>query len=101
MKKVFIRKIVPLFFAIVTFLVLSTVLYGILLFLSSLPLNYPIILDFRRREVLIGIAIYLKTAIDFAILMGNLMHTNPGWKKRIAIGLERIALLARAKRFGD
>ena len=87
MKKVFIRKIVPLFFAIVTFLVLSTVLYGILLFLSSLPLNYPIILDFRRREVLIGIAIYLKTAIDFAILMGNLMHTNPGWKKRIAIGL--------------
>lgn len=87
MKKVFIRKIVPILFAIFTFFGLATVLYGILLILTSLPLNYPIILDFRRREVLIGIVVYLKTAIDFAILMGNLMHTNPGWKKRVAIGL--------------
>ncbi len=87
MKKVFIRKIVPILLAIFTFLGLATALYGILLILDSLPLTYPIILDFRRREVLIGVVIYLKTAIDFAILMGNLMHTNPGWKKRIAIGL--------------
>ncbi len=87
MRKVFIRKIVPILLAIFTFLGLATVLYGILLILDSLPLTYPIILDFRRREVLIGVVIYLKTAIDFAILMGNLMHTNPGWKKRIAIGL--------------
>jgi hypothetical protein len=87
MKKIFIQKIIPVFLAVFTFLVLATTLYGILLLLTSLPLNYPIILDFRRREPLIGIAIYLKTAIDFAILMGNLMHTNPGWKKRVAIGL--------------
>ncbi len=87
MKKVFIRKIVPILLAIFTFLGLATALYGILLILDSLPLTYPLILDFRRREVLIGVVIYLKTAIDFAILMGNLMHTNPGWKKRIAIGL--------------
>lgn len=86
MKSVFIKKITPVILAVFTFLILSTLLYGILLFLASLPLHYPIILDFRRREVLIGIAVYLKTAIDFAIFMGNLMHTNPGWKKRIAIG---------------
>lgn len=86
MKSVFIKKITLVILAVFTFLMLSTLLYGILLFLASLPLNYPIILDFRRREVLIGIAVYLKTAIDFAIFMGNLMHTNPGWKKRIAIG---------------
>lgn len=86
MKKLFIQKIIPVFFALATFLVLSTTLYAILLLLTSLPLNYPIILDFRRREPLIGIAIYLKTAIDFAIFMGYLMHTNPGWKKRVAIG---------------
>jgi hypothetical protein len=42
-------------------------------------------LDFRKRDILIGIAVYLKTAIDFAIFIGNLMRTNPGWKKRIAI----------------
>lgn len=87
MKKVFIKKFVPVLLAILTFFGLATVLYGILILLTSLPLNYPIILDFRRRELLIGIVVYLKTAIDFAILMGNLMHTNPGWKKRVAIGL--------------
>ncbi len=85
MKKVIIPKIIPIFFAILIFLGLSTILYGILLLLTSLPLNFPIILDFRRREPLIGIVIYLKTAIDFAILMGSLMHSNPGWKKRVAI----------------
>jgi hypothetical protein len=37
--------------------------------------------------VLFGIIIYLKTAIDFAIFTGNLMKSNPGWKKRIAIEL--------------
>jgi hypothetical protein len=33
----------------------------------------------------IGLTIYVKTAIDFAIFTGNLMHSNPGFKKRIAI----------------
>ncbi len=36
-------------------------------------------------DVLIGLTIYLKTSIDFAIFMGNLMKSNPGWKNRIAI----------------
>jgi hypothetical protein len=62
-------------------------LYGLLLILDSLHLGGPIILDFRRREVLFGIIVYLKTGIDFAIFIGNLMHTNPGWKKRVAIEL--------------
>src|SRR5574340_438011 len=85
MKKFIIEQLLPIFLTILTFLALSTVLYGLLLFLDSLHLTYPITLDFRKREVLIGIVIYLKTAIDFAIFIGNLMHTNPGWKKRIAI----------------
>lgn len=87
MKKVFIQKIVPILLTILIFFVLSTVLYGILLILDSLRLNFPVILDFRRREVLFGIAIYLKTAFDFAIYIGNLMETNPGWKKRVAISI--------------
>ncbi len=36
-------------------------------------------------DVIIGLTIYLKTSIDFAIFMGNLMKSNPGWKNRIAI----------------
>jgi len=85
MSKKLIEKIIPVFLTVLTFFVLSTLLYGVLLVLDSLHLQYPIILDFRKRELLFGILIFLKTAIDFAIFMGNLMHTNPGWKKKIAI----------------
>lgn len=85
MNKRFIEKIIPVILTVLTFFVLSTLLYGVLLILDSLHLQYPIILDFRKRELLFGILIFLKTAIDFAIFMGNLMHTNPGWKKKIAI----------------
>lgn len=87
MKKAVIHQIIPIILTIITFLVLSTCLYGLLLILNSLPTQEKIVLDFRKRDILIGISIYLKTAIDFAIFIGNLMHTNPGWKKRIAIEL--------------
>ena len=87
MKKLIIRQIIPIILTIFTFLGLATLLYGLLLLLDSLHLSIPLILDFRKREVLLGIVIYLKTAIDFAIFIGNLMHTNPGWRKRIAIEL--------------
>lgn len=86
-KKIIIEQLFPIFLTFLTFLALSTILYGLLLLLNSLRLSYPIVLDFRRREVLLGIVIYLKTSVDFAIFIGNLMHTNPGWKKRIAIEL--------------
>lgn len=85
MKRFFFNQFIPIFLALITFLALSTILYGILVILSSLNLTIPIVLDFRKRDLLIGISIYLKTAIDFAIFIGNLMHANPGWKKRIAI----------------
>ena len=85
MKKIFVEQVIPLSLTVLTFLVLSTTLYGLLLFLNSFLIKDQVILDFRKRDVLIGIAIYLKTAIDFAIFIGNLMHTNPGWKKRVAI----------------
>ena len=87
MKKILIEQLVPIILTVITFLVLSTLLYGLLLFLNSFLLQNQVILDFRKRDVLIGIAVYLKTAIDFAIFIGNLMRTNPGWKKRIAIEL--------------
>jgi hypothetical protein len=87
LKKLLIEQALPILLTVFTFLVLATLLYGLLLILDSLHFGGPIILDFRKREVLLGIIIYLKTAVDFAIFIGNLMHTNPGWKKRIAIEL--------------
>lgn len=87
LKKLLIEQALPILLTVFTFLVLATLLYGLLLILDSLHIGGPIILDFRKREVLFGIIIYLKTAVDFAIFIGNLMHTNPGWKKRIAIEL--------------
>ena len=85
LKKILVEQGLPILLTFLTFLVLSTVLYGLLIILSSFNTGQPIILDFRRREVLFGIIIYLKTAVDFAIFIGNLMKSNPGWKKRIAI----------------
>jgi hypothetical protein len=38
-------------------------------------------------DVLVGLTIYLKTSVDFAIFIGNLMAAYPGWKNRIAIEL--------------
>jgi hypothetical protein len=87
LKRISIEQGLPILLTFFTFCGLATVLYGILLFINTLNLKSPIVLDFRRREVLLGIIIYLKTAIDFAIFIGNLMHSNPGWKKRIAIEL--------------
>ncbi|MBI4836745.1 MAG: hypothetical protein HY817_05830 [Candidatus Abawacabacteria bacterium] len=39
----------------------------------------------RWQDILVGITIYLKTAIDFAIFIGRLMAHYPGWKNRIMI----------------
>ncbi len=87
LKKIAIDQLIPILLTFFTFCGLATVLYAILLFLDQLNLKSPIILSFNKNDVILGILIYLKTAIDFAIFIGNLMHTNPGWKKRIAIEL--------------
>lgn len=42
-------------------------------------------LQIKWQDILIGITIYLKTAIDFALLIGVLMSKFPGLKNRIAI----------------
>jgi hypothetical protein len=42
-------------------------------------------LTIHPADVLIGLTIYLKTSIDFAIFIGRLMQNYPGWRNRIAI----------------
>lgn len=44
-----------------------------------------IVIQIRPADVLIGMTIYLKTAIDFVIFIGRLMDKNPGLKGRIGI----------------
>lgn len=86
MKERIIREqVIPIILTILTFLVLCVALYFSILLLNLLPTQEKIALEIRKRDILVGLTIYLKTAIDFAIFIGNLMRSNPGWKKRIAI----------------
>jgi hypothetical protein len=62
-----------------------------MLFLEIFVLNklvvarQPIVPVLRIPDLLIGVTIYLKTSIDFAIFIGRLMSKYPGWKNRIMI----------------
>ena len=80
-----LQQVVPLLLTIIILGVLSAVLYGFVVLLNLLPTGTKISLIVRPVEVFVGITIYLKTAIDFAIFMGRLMSTNPGWRNRVAI----------------
>lgn len=61
----------------------------ILLYGEILALNHftatDIITEIRWGDVLVGLTIYLKTSIDFAIFIARMMETNSGWKSRVAI----------------
>ncbi|MDO8497105.1 MAG: hypothetical protein Q7S61_00985 [bacterium] len=80
----FIARYVPLILTVVAF-----VAFSFLLFLEIRILNRfgktDILLQIRWADVLVGITIYLKTSVDFAIFIGNLMSSYPGWKNRVAI----------------
>lgn len=82
----FPNQIVPL---LLTFVVCGAgiaVLFGEILLLNHFVIaRQPIIPHLRWPDILIGITIYLKTSIDFAIFIGRLMSKYPGWKNRVMI----------------
>jgi hypothetical protein len=78
-------QIIPLFLTVVAFFGLSLALYAFIHILNLFPTQTKIITQIRPVDVLVGMTIYLKTSIDFAIFIGNLMRKNTGLKKRIAI----------------
>jgi len=84
--KLFPDQIVPLGLTLIVFGVMSVLLY-----LELRVLNRTVIarehidLHLRWADILIGMTIYLKTSIDFAIYIGRLMSKFPGWKNRIMI----------------
>jgi hypothetical protein len=78
------RQIIPI--------ALAALVSGLLILLISQEiriLNHftakDITLAVRWQDVLIGLTVYLKTSIDFAIFIGNLMRANGGWRNRISI----------------
>lgn len=77
---------IPLALTVVAFVVLSALLYLEIVILNHFTVE-DIALKINPIDILIGLTIYLKTAIDFAIFIGNLMHKNPGMKGRISIEL--------------
>lgn len=85
MRYVFQRQLTPILLAIITFLALVGVLFVFILFLNLLPTKDKIIPLLRISDILVGLTIYLKTSIDFALFIGNIMKQYPGTKNRIAI----------------
>jgi hypothetical protein len=81
------RQFFPIFLTIITFFVLVFLLYLSLSILNFFPLKSKVILVLHPVDILIGLTIYIKTAIDFALFIGALMHRHPGVKNRIAIEL--------------
>lgn len=76
---------IPLALTAAVFLVCWGVLHLEVLLLNALSGGEPIQFTILWSDILVGLTIYLKTSIDFAIFIGHLMRTHPGWKNRIAI----------------
>ncbi len=85
-EKLYPDQILPLIltFVVCAFLVLILFLEIVLLNKSAIS-RIPISTIVRIGEVGVGITIYLKTSIDFAIFIGRLMSEYVGWKNRIMI----------------
>ena len=80
------NQFLPIIVAVAVFIVLSLVFYGQISLLNQLPfVSEKIFTQIKIFDVLVGLTIYLKTSIDFALLIGNLMHKYPGTKNRYAI----------------
>lgn len=77
-------QFIPVFLTVVVFVAISLLTYGLISILNSFT-ETDIVLKLRWSDVLIGLTIYLKTSVDFAILIGNLMARYEGVKNRIAI----------------
>jgi hypothetical protein len=82
------QNLICIILAVVIFAVLGVLYY---LEITGLNLLAPItggekiLTQIYWTDVLVGGGIYLKTAVDFAILIGLLMVKYPGFKNRIAI----------------
>lgn len=83
-ESIFKSQVIPLVLTVLVFGVLVLLLYSEIRVLNLFTEN-DIAVRIRWVDVLIGLTIYLKTAIDFAIYIGRLMGSYGGWKSRVSI----------------
>ena len=79
------EQLLPILLTVMTCLLLIGILLGVVRGLNLLPTREKIIPVFRLADILIGITIYIKTSVDFALFIGMLMSKYTGYKNRIAI----------------
>ena len=77
-------QIFPIIFAFLIFLTISAGYFGWISVLNLIP-GEKILLQLKTSDVLFGLTIYLKTSVDFALIIGILMKNYGGLKNRIAI----------------
>ncbi len=83
---VFITQLLPILLTVVIFLFLTTITYAAIYVLNRfVGRGDDILTKVRFYDVLVGLTIYLKTSVDFGILIGNLMTKYNHWRDRIAI----------------
>lgn len=80
-----LNQLIPLILTVVILGILLGVLHASLALFNQIPGAIPILMVIRPQDVLVGATIYLKTEIDFAILIGRLMYLYPGWRNRVAL----------------
>jgi hypothetical protein len=83
-KQFFLNQVVPVGLTVIVCGILIGLLYGEIKLLN-LGTATDITTHIRTTDILLGLTIYLKTSIDFAIFIGKLMDTYPTWKNRVAI----------------
>lgn len=84
MKNTLRMQLLPVVLSVVTCLVLVGLLWIEILAINQFS-SEPIVVHIGMVDVLIGMSIYLKTSVDFAIVIGRLMDKNPGLKGRVGI----------------
>lgn len=80
----FQRQLLPVSLTAVIAVLVIALIYSEILLLNRFT-GDGISLAVRWPDILIGLTVYLKTSIDFALFMGNLMQANGGWRNRISI----------------
>ena len=78
------NQAIALSLTVITCGVLVAVYAGFISIINTFT-NNDISLHIRTADIVIGLTIYLKTSIDFAIFIGRLMEKNQGLKGRIGI----------------
>ena len=82
--KISFKWSLTLFFTIFSFFALSLAYFLIIKGLNTFQ-GEKILTTFTWSDVLAGLTIYLKTSIDFAILIGILMHAYRGYRNQVII----------------